>query len=302
MLAAKTYDDAAKILEECGFEKLSGRGTSALESAIASYRTAAVQELLELAPNKHIIDAFRIKYDYHNAKTIVKAEAAGASTAGILSDAGRIPPELLSSAFYKGEREDDSIPEILYSAMADAQDTLARTSDPQLSDFVLDRASFSELGQITEKSKSGFLSDYVRLSIDSANLRTAVRALRMKKDAGFLETVLADGGNVKAEDIILAVGAESSMARLFGDHLANAAKAGDEAVQGGRLTEFEKLCDNALTEYISDAAYISFGESVVICYLYAVENQLSSARIIMTGRAAGLEPEIIRERLRDTNV
>ena len=45
---------------------------------------------------------------------------------------------------------------------------------------------------------SPFLEGYVRLLIDAANLRSAVRCARMGKGSDFLSQVLLPGGNVEA--------------------------------------------------------------------------------------------------------
>ena len=75
------------------------------------------------------------------------------------------------------------------------------------------------------------------------------------------------------------------------------------AVPGGAsLTAFERLCDNALTAYLSQGKRVAFGEHPLIGYLYAKENELTTIRIILTGRLAGLDAETIRERLRESYV
>ena len=44
----------------------------------------------------------------------------------------------------------------------------------------------------------------------------------------------------------------------------------------------------------------SFGAAHVSAYLAAIENETTAARMILTGRLAGLQPAVIRERLRET--
>ena len=66
------------------------------------------------------------------------------------------------------------------------------------------------------------------------------------------------------------------------------------------LTAFELLCDNALMDYIRAAKLRSFGAAHVTAYLAAMENETTAARMILTGRLAGLQPAVIRERLRET--
>jgi len=131
------------------------------------------------------------------------------------------------------------------------------------------------------------------------NLRAAVRARRMHKDAAFLKSVLVPGGSVPAEEICQVFAQDEPFAPLFANTaLFAAAQAGDES-QSGSLTAFERLCDNTLTAYFAKAKSAVFGEQVVIAYLCALENEISAARMIISGLQAGLPADTIRARLRD---
>ena len=151
-----------------------------------------------------------------------------------------------------------------------------------------------------EAARSQFLLGYVRLSIDSANLRSAVRSARMGKGADFLRRALIPGGNVSLDSITAAVTGRGELTQVF-SHTYLAAS-GAEAVKGGALTDFERLCDNALTAYLTQGKRVAFGEHPLIGYLYAKENELTTIRIILTGRLAGLDSDTIRERLRESYV
>ena len=143
----------------------------------------------------------------------------------------------------------------------------------------------------------------MRLSIDSGNLRSVVRAARMGKGPDFLRRVLLPEGNVTTDPLLAAGAGAADLAGVFAHtYLTAAAQEGAEAMRGGSLTQFERLCDNALTAYLSQGKRVAFGEHPLIGYLYAKENELTTIRIILTGRLAGLDAETIRERLRESYV
>lgn len=293
-MLTSSVQEAARQLESCGYADIL---TAGLDQALAARRTAVFDELEKLAPQDGIVSLFRMRYDYHNAKTIVKAEATGAGAAGILSDAGRVPAQALKNAYETGEA--GAIPQALLDAMASARDVLARTADPQLADLILDRAYFAEYGAAAEQVGSKFLMGYAELQADSANLRAAVRARRMNKGADFLKEVLVPGGSVAAEEICEAVRQEEPFAPLFAQSmLYQAALSGDESASGS-LTRFERLCDDTLTAYYSSAKSAVFGEQVVIAYLCALESEISAARMIVNGLQIGLPADTIRTRLRE---
>lgn len=301
MLDSKSVEDAVKVLEECGYGVMTNLSSVGLEKKFSDRRDSIMRDISSSSPSKDIVGTFRAKYDYHNAKVLIKSEAADSDGKTLLSGAGRIHPEVLADAYVRDDLK--MLPSLLAEAMREAKDVLARTDDPRLADFVLDKAYYSEFSRLAAESGSEFLVKYGKLTIDSANLRTAVRSARMDKDTSFLRTVLTDGGNIGLERILSVFSSNAPLASLYmGTPLYSAALAGDEAIAGGRLTRFEKLCDNALTSYLSSAKLSGFSERVLIAYICAIETEISTARIIMTGLMAGLSSETIRERLRDSYV
>lgn len=301
MLDAASIEDAAKVLQECGYAEMSQVGAQALEQALADQRQKLYCDLAGVAPDRNIIDIFKAKHDYHNAKAILKAEAMDTDPARLLVDIGRVPVGTLSEGIRTGDLRD--LPTILRAAVARAREVLSTTGDPQLADFVLDRAYFEDMFQIARESASPFLLGYVRVNVDVANLRSLVRTLRMGKGADFLKGVLFRGGSIDTDRILAAVNAGTSIEELYAaSPLQDAAEAGAATLNGGALTRFEKLTDDAVTAYLTGAKHISFGEAPVIAYLAAKENELTAVRIIMSGRMAGLDTDTIRERLRECYV
>ena len=51
--------------------------------------------------------------------------------------------------------------------------------------------------------------------------------------------------------------------------------------------------------YLGEAKLVGYGEEPAVAYLAAVENEITAVRMILTGRLAGIAPNVIRERLRD---
>lgn len=298
MIEAKDHAEAAKVLSECGYGELAEVSGTALEKMLASAQAEVFQDLRSAVPDPNLIDVFRIKYDYHNAKVLIKAAARGVEPGPLLLGGGRYDPEALLDAYRRDDLRDVSEP--FRQAMARAQETLASTGDPQLCDLILDRACYEELTLAAQASGSEFIQGYVKLLIDAVNLRSAVRCARLGKEADFLSRALLPGGNVETGALAAARGEE--LGELFRSGLlAEAAQAGAavSAPGSGPLTEFEKLCDDAVTAYLAAARRIPFGEQTVVGYLYAREAELTAIRTILNGRLAGLDGSVIRQRLRE---
>ena len=299
MIEARELSEAAKVLTECGYEDLGQVTAGGIEEMLSKAQTDLFHDLSSAVGNRALLDVFRCSYDYHNAKVLVKGEALGSNQESLLVGGGRYDPRRLAEDYSREDLRGCS--DIFRRGVARARETLGATGDPQLSDFILDRAYYEEMLQAAQASGSAFLEGYVRLSIDGANLRSLVRALRMGKGADFLQRALLPGGDVPLDRLLTAGGGE--LPALFArTPLEEAAQAGAEALGGGPLTQFERLCDNALTAYLSQARRVPFGEHPLIGYLYAKESELTAIRVILTGQLAGLDTETIRERLRDSYV
>ena len=301
MLEAKVPEDAASVLLDCGYGDIRPLTITGINEALSAEQEKIYSELSFFAPDPVLIDVFKVRYDYHNAKVLLKSEAQGLEADSLLMDLGRVPArelrEKLLASDFRG------LPPFLQESVQEARETLGTTKDPQISDLILDRACYEDMFSIADRCGSDFLAGYVRISIDAANLRSAVRAGRMGKGTEFLKSILFEGGNIDVGRVLAAAGAGGSLPDLYAlSSLKEAAEAGYEALEGGRLTDFERLCDNAVNDYLKTARLVPFGDAPVVAYLAAKENEFTAIRILLTGKLAGLEPDTIRERLRDAYV
>ena len=293
MVEAKTPEEAAKVLADAGYPDVSSNSFSDIERAIARVRKDAFDLVADACDNTCIREVFALKYDFHNIKTIIKAELTNQAPERIMSDFSVIPKEKLLSAYRAGDLSD--IPEKMAKAFCDAKETLSHTGDAQLCDFVLDVACFEMMSDAAKASGSDFLVGYVALLCDIANLRSAVRVSRQKRSADILMQSLVPGGNI-AREVFLSFDFESGFARTA---LSDAAAYGAEAATGKRgMLEFERELDNALIKYMQSVKYVAFDERPIIAYLAAKEAEAMTVRIIMAGKFEGLASDEIRNRLR----
>jgi V/A-type H+-transporting ATPase subunit C len=300
VLEARSDEEAVKILRECGYPELDPSRPEVMDAALTAVREETLADLADSVPDPGYIDVFKVKYDYHNVKAILKAEAMNTDPAHMLMNMGRVDTGTLREALRSGDMQE--LPAALASAAEEARDVLETTRDPQLCDLVLDRWYYRDMDAVAQSTGSAFLQGYVTAQIDAANLRALVRSIRMGKNAEFLRGVLFEGGEIGV-DAILKVSADhgSGMAELYGPtRFQEAAEVGSEILQGGAMTRFEKLCDDAVGEYLSGAQAVAFGEAPLLAYLAARETEYTTLRILLLGRAAGLPADVIRTRLRDS--
>lgn len=301
MVDAPSFDDAVKLVTDGGYADMSGMNAVQVEAELSKHRMEIFRELENMVPEKEIVNVFRIKFDYHNAKVMVKSQGANVDAAYLLSDSGRISPTMLIEAYHSEDFR--HFPYELKTAILEAKSVLQRTENPQLADFILDKAFFMELRSEAGKISSPFLKTYVGAMADSANLSAAVRTLRMGKDIDFLRKALVPGGTRGEETVAQAALSGDGLEAVFaGTAFETAAAKGAKAASGGSLTEFELACDNAVTKVLTGAKYVGFGAEIVVAYLAAVESEITAVRMLLTGKLSGVKPEKLRERLRDSYV
>ena len=141
MLEAATYEEAAKMLTDSGYDDMSQMTTKGIEAYLTQRREDCFAELEKSAPDKAIFDVFKLKYDYHNAKVMIKAKATGQDAKRLMSASGRFDPDTLLNIF--SEDLLSRLPETFGTAIAEAESSLARTANPQLADFILSQIFYS---------------------------------------------------------------------------------------------------------------------------------------------------------------
>lgn len=301
LVEAREDAEAARLLADCGYAEPAALTPGGVEETLGRAQADLFADLSKaLGEENHVLPVFRIKYDYHNAKALVKGEAVGADTRHLLVSGGRFDPETLAENY----RVDDlsAYPEPFRRAVEEARALLADSHDPQLADFLLDRACYGEISREAQASGNDFLAGYVKILIDSLNLRAYVRATRAGQGRPLLERALLPGGGVAPQAILDAKA--DSLARLFEPAgLGEAAQRGASLLAGsGDMTAFERACDDAVTRYVRRARRVPFGLEPVVGYLYARSAERTAIRTVFSGRMAGLDRDTIRERLREAYV
>ena len=126
LVEASGIEDMAKIMSELGYTNLQVAGIREIEESLLCARRDTFALLSEISPNSELCEIFRLRYDYHNIKAILKSMTSGEDYDGLLIDAGRFSTEFLATALR--EMDYRELPIVLQKAIEDARDTLSRTN------------------------------------------------------------------------------------------------------------------------------------------------------------------------------
>lgn len=301
LIEAREDGECLKIMADCGYPEPAALTLADLETSLAGAQAELFADLESSLDDPDVLAVFQVKYDYHNAKALIKSQARDVDAAHLLVDGGRYEPQALAQGFQSGGFEEGKVSRTFQNALWAAKDLLATSGDPQQADFLLDKACYEEMLVHAKASGSPFLTEYVKLTVDSLNLRSVVRALRAQRGKELLEAALIPGGTV--DTAALAVAQAAELPRLFPKELQEAAAEGAALLEGeGSMTAFERASDNAVARYVQKARRVPFGVEIVVGYLFARQSELTALRIILSGRLAGLPKDTIRERLREAYV
>lgn len=297
MADAKTPEEALKILKEAGY------GDSTDTTNVYDYETLLSEEvkrtyalIRELVPNEKMFDVFLYKNDYQNLKVLLKQEVSGKDGQAYLVDGGTIPLKILEECLL--ERNFKQLPLVMGKAVEEALNTYSHTQNGQLIDIILDRAVYEHMAITAKESANNFIIQLVQIMCDLTNIKTFLRIRKMKKDYELFITAFLNGGAIKKDLFADAFKSEHPSTVFYNT------KYGDICEEGfsKSFTEFEKICDNFLIEYIKKAKYIHLTIEPLVAYLFAREAEIKMSRIIVTSKINKIDTEIIKERLRESYV
>ncbi len=295
--------DAIKVLMESGYgtDRLdnSKDGAANVEVLLSSEHKKAYDFLFEILPDPEIAHLFMRRYDYLNAKLILKAEFLGLDIKRSLSPLGTIKPEVLIRII--AERKLSELPQIFGDAISESLDSFAQTGDPQTIDLILDRASYENMLTDAKNSEEPFLVELVEKLSDTANIRVFIRAKLLSRSSNFIRKALVGGGKLPGS--FFEEFSDKSLDQFFDgmkayglEKLAKELMAVVKNPDG--LSEVERVLEDSIIVFLGQAKYDIFGVKPVIAYLFFKETEIKNARLIMTGKINNISQETIKERLR----
>ena len=187
-----------------------------------------------------------------------------------------------------------------------AYKTFEETKDSEKIEVFIDKRYFEKVLEISKRLELDLVEEYFRAMIDFVNIRTFIRCKRQGQDISVLKEALIQGGYIDIDDI-------SSYFYKEIQDLVDAyknSKIGKSLFLGlkgynetGRLLLFEKYMENYLTNLLKERVKrMPYGPEIIFAYVHAKEIEIKNLRIALVGRANGLSPDFIKERLRETYV
>ena len=258
------------------------------------FSTESVWEFIHgYAPESRELEILLYRNDFHNLKAALKAMVSGRNAEKYFIRPTNINLERLPEAL--AEKDYSVLPEHMHRTAKEAYELIVRTSDGQLADSFIDAETLRTMQKNADESGCEFMKEYARILTVCADIKTAYRCSRMKKQRIFLEPAMCGSPERDMESLICAVldGTESLMKFLEESGFAEAVELLDKSA-----VKFEKWCDDLLMELAGTARMKSFGAEPLAAYYIASETEQQNLRIISVCRESGADRETIMERMR----
>jgi V/A-type H+-transporting ATPase subunit C len=285
MAEAPTAAEAAKILSETAYADLEGADIPTIENVLQEELRKVYDLAQHISPKKEITDLLQMRYDFHNAKALLKAEVASREPAYLIP-LGIVEIEKLKKGFK--ERIKD-LPAPLAQAVEKARLRYEETNDTQVIDFVIDSEYVRSL--LEHSQGYPFLKEFFQMKIDLENIRNFVRCQRFNVD---FAKVYLEGGTVdlKTFETLQGESVESLTHAVQTRNYSHVVEEGlKDYEETHRLTLYEKLTEDFLIEHLKRAKMVTLGIEPLLGYILAKEREIKQIRLILLGKLKGVDIE-----------
>lgn len=250
----------------------------------------------DLAP----FNVFHYQNDFHNLKAAIKLAFSGneeGDQSRYFLAEGNVELEKIQKA--AEEHNFGALPDDMARAGREAYQTLAHTGSGQACDMVLDRAALIAIWGASQASGSELLEKYGALTVDSANIKAAVRCSLMNKSREFTERAVAPAGTLNTGKLVDA--AMDGLEAIY-DLLSHTGYSGAVDALKESPAAFERWCDDEMINMIKPQRHNVFSIEPLAAFILGRENEIRMVRLILSAKINNLSEDALRARLRITYV
>lgn len=276
---------------------INARTQNEFDTLMSSRDTGGLAEVWEMlrtyAPDSRELEILLYRNDFHNLKAVLKAMISDREPDDYFIEPSNVNPDLLKEAFRT--KDSDILPDYMRETASEAYELLTRTLDGQLADSLIDTSAMLAMQKSADDFGGEFMQKYVQIITVCADIKTAYRCSKMGKSRAFLEVAVCGSRELDKESLIRATLGGTENLLSFLEHTVYSELA---VLLKDSPAQFEKRCDDMVTELAENARMKAFGVEPLAAYYIAKEAEIKNLRIITVCRESGADTETITERLR----
>lgn len=288
ILESEDLEGALKVLGETVYSAwlVDLKGSGDFDRVIEAELVSVYDEVQRFVPDVRLVQLFRLPYDFHNVKVLLKSlvllREGGERRFDLLTPLGNIPSDDLIMAM---ESEDFRLlPFGLHTLVPAALTLWEQTRDILEVEKILDTGLFAAMKKLAVESGIGGALAWVRGKIDGENIRNLLRIKRMDMDVSAAAGFLHEGGFLSKERLLslLSEPVESwPRAIAFADVGRAFSDVQDVTDLNSLLVEMEKIIDDYVASILEKAKYNAFAPENILAFLWKKELEAKNIRIAL---------------------
>jgi V/A-type H+-transporting ATPase subunit C len=274
-----------------------------IESGLSRALSDILTTISAISPEPDLIDLFRMRWDFRNLKSILKASVLKLESdeIGTLDGVGTVDLGVMEKAVR--EHEHIALPELVSEVLRAAEDEYESSGELASIDRVVDAAMWSHSLATAAEHRNDFLVGYLVAEIDVANVKAFARMKQAGRDSSELASAFIPGGTLElsffASMLVepmdafaraLEYGPYGELAPVFREWSAE------------RTFALELACDNLLLRRTEPAATTAYGIEPLVRFILVRTLELKLIRAATAAKLDGLPPGEIEMRLRMLHV
>jgi V/A-type H+-transporting ATPase subunit C len=305
MMDAADLGGALKILGETNYARgmTDGDGTDRYDAILESELQSTFDEFNSFVPDKELIDIFRVPYDFHNVKVLLKsgfkAKGGGKKRFDLLTRLGAIPVDKLA-ADIESEAY-DLLPYRLSQIIPACVSAWEQGGDIVEIEKQLDRGLYAAIKVLADSLEESGILKWVKARIDSENIRNLLRLKRFGVDVSEVAAFLHDGGTVAVSALLSLLPEQfDGWGRVLGysDVGSAVSSVQDDGDFDTLIVALEKALDDYCSSIIEQARYSSDAPENVLAFLWGKEMEVKNIRTILVSKGTNSDREEVRRLMR----
>jgi V/A-type H+-transporting ATPase subunit C len=243
---------------------------------------------------------FRIPFDFHNMKVLLKGRFNEMEVTDTLSDFGTISITEMKTAF--DTENFNPLPEFMRETIGQALADHYLKKDIKSMEFLIDNLEYSYLLSLSKKTTIPFLINYVKIKIDLANISTILRVKYFDTEDNLEETLIERGNFSTIFFLKLSGESLESLPILFrsSPYYKLIDMGVKKILENGSFSILDRESENFIMNYIRLTRYLTFGVEPVAAYFISREQDLNTIKMILVGKLNELPTTEIRNRIPQT--
>lgn len=300
MVDAPDFSSAFKVLNDTDY------ANNLLDIEPIAYRDALRKDFEEMyrdlkssVPEKELFEFLYLSRDFLNIKYLYKAKLFGLELENRVVTEINYPFELLRQFIM--DKKNGGLDPRIKAVLEECNKEFTNQTTPAAVDSILTKKYFGLMLALAKRFKNGFVTSWIKIQINNANILTFLRGRRLSISGERLASKFIAGGDIDVGELSRLYKQEgSSLKNLISRFYDNKVKdAFFKLEDSGALFPLEKSLDDYLTRFSRAAKRITFGPEVVIAYFLAKSVAVRNVRLIMTGKLNGVPAEAIKNTLRE---